>query len=521
MARFPAGASLMHRIYQIDLPDGATLLPAPLSAIHDYFAAQQQEGCIDGILFRSRVPPDLGFAREDLWGWCYLDNENPVSVGPWLVVGLRGWRKKVPPRLLAAVVEDHCAAWCAEHKRERVPHAVKVDLRDAAKLELLQHTPPDVGDVAVCIDIARRQLILPGITEMQGRGLSSRATVLLRQILHPEVQLQETTLESYLYESRPAATFPSGIGERFLAFLTAQAQCEAWAVFRGVPEHDEPVIFQITLNGDVSFRTDDEDTLRAQGAEAVRDALRWITDDEERVRVSQVALLLIEPEPSNRQFELRIDDEGTIRAARLVGGASYADSDLDTAVFERCETMTELAMYVRLLMHAFDAGPLESIMAGARQTQLWAGKVEPKVEWYDHLPSQAVLGVTAPLPGDQDERTRRRTSAYTRGTTLTADDDRAFEAHARRMRKTDTGLGLALQHAAAARDALLSKGGSVSITIDTDTGRKVLDKAAREIRPRCGKQDPKTGLKCDGPEGHKQKKHGCRDPEQPGQRITW
>lgn len=436
MARFPQSTEIRARVYHIDIPEGAPVFDAPLTGLHRYFAAQIGEGCMDGILFRSRVPPALTFTKEELWGWCYLDDENPVSVGPWLAWGIRGWKKRVPSRLFGAVVEERCKAWCKEQGRERCPSSVKKEIKENARTELLANTPPEVGDAAVLVDLQRRRLVLPHLTEAQAKGVSKRVKAILREIIHPDVVLVEWDLEEYLMETRPNAALPSEVGDRWLAFLTEQANREAWAVFRDVPEHKEPVVFQLTLDGQVKLATDESDTIRAEGDEAVKDALRWV-GDEARVRVREVNLMITEPEPSTRQFALRLDNTGAIKSCKIIGGEKWEADDLDAAVFERAETMTEIATYVRLLMHAFDAGPLQTILLTGRQAQLWPGSVEPKVEWYDELPSPGVLGLSAPELGGPDERARRRQAAYQAGLEALSDDERAIEAHQRRGEKSE------------------------------------------------------------------------------------
>lgn len=433
MARFPSSSDVRARVYTLDLPEGAPMYDAPLSNLRRYFDAQIGEGCMDGILFRSRVPPSLEFQKEELWGWCYLDDENPVSVGPWLVWGIRGWKKRPPPRLLSALVEQRCKAWCKDNARERCPSSVRREIKENARTELLVQTPPEVGDAAVLLDIQRRRLFLPHLSEAQARGIRLRIMPILRQIIHPEVILVDWDLDTYLAETRPAAALPSEVGDRWLAFLTEQASRDTWAVFRNVPEHDEPVVFQLSLDGQVKLATDETDTIRADGEEAVRDALRWV-GDEARVRVREVNLMITEPEPSNRQIALRLDNTGAVKAAKVIGGDLWADdeAELEAAVFERAETMTEVAVIVRLLMHAFDAGPLEKMLTEARQALLWPGHVAPQVEWFDELPSPAALGLTAPTIGGPDERLRRRTDAYRAGIEAYGDDEAARAAHEHR-----------------------------------------------------------------------------------------
>ena len=583
MARFPQSTEVRARVYHIDLPEEARPVEAPLTALHGYFGAQVGEGCVDGILFRSRVPPSLAFTKEELWGWCYLDDENPVSVGPWLAWGIRGWKKKVPSRLFTAVVEERCKTWCKEQGRERCPSSVKKEIKEHAREELLANTPPEVGDAAVLVDIQRRRLVLPHLTEAQAKGITKRVRAILRDIIHPDVVLVEWDLEEYLMETRPNAALPSEVGDRWLAFLTEQANRDAWAVFRDVPEHDEPVVFQLSLDGQVKLATDETDIIRAEGDAAVKDALRWV-GDEARVRVREVNLMITEPEPSTRQFAVRLDNTGAVKSAKIIGGEKWEADDLDAAVFERAETMTELAVYVRLLMHAFDAGPLETMLATARQTQLWPGSVEPKVEWYDELPSPATLGLPAPELGSPDERQRRRGAAYQAGLDVLSDDERAQEAHKRRTtmseaframsdpdgtgrtsvtfgrsgeepvvvvvgselkellvelwKQGDQGLAIAkyrdfakcslakakekveeivaeagLRVHAPDDEAQPSRGGSVSISAEQAA------RGAAAIEG-CTARHAETGLRCDlGQRFHK--RHGCKDPEQPGKRIHW
>lgn len=338
-----------------------------------------------------------------------------MNVGPWLVWGMRAWRKRVPPRLLNALIAERCAAWCREHDRERAPAAVSRDIRTAARTELLRATPPEVADVSVLLDVQRNRLILPGLSEAASRGIVRRLLPVLRRVVHPDVRLLAWDLESYLVESRPASVTPSEVGDRWLAFLTGRAASGAWAVFRSVEEHDEPVVFKLELDGRITLATNDNDAIHVDGKESGADVIRWVGDEQGRVRVREVNLLLTEPEPSTRRYAVRLDNTGAIRACKIVGGDTWAAGEprevLQAATFERAETMNEVALYVRLLMHAFDAGPLEKLMTTARQVQFWPGSVAPRVEWYDELPSVARLGVRAPELGAPDERARRRNRA--------------------------------------------------------------------------------------------------------------
>ncbi len=411
MARFPLSKSIPFRIYHLDLHEEARPVDAPLAALHEYLGTQEGEGCANGILFRSRVPPSLDFAKADLWGWCFLDDENPVNVGPWLMWGCRGWTKKVPTRLLAAVVDERGKAWAKENGRETAPPGVRRELKESVTVELLAKMPPEVGEVAVLVDVQRRRLLLPGVSESQAATVTKRLMPVLRSIIHPEVRVSEWELKEYLHETRPVTALPSEIGDRWLAFLTEKANTESWAVFRDVPEHDEPVVFQLVLDGKVQIATDETDFIRAEGAEAVKDALRWV-GEEARVRVREVSLVIVEPSPSTRSFEVRLDNDGTVKACKVVGGEDWGDGDFDAACFERAETMSEVATYIRLLMHAFDAGPLEELITEARQSQLWPGSVAPKVEWYEDMPSPAELGVVAPILGAPSALERRREAVY-------------------------------------------------------------------------------------------------------------
>lgn len=416
MSRFPGATSMSFRVFDMVVPDGADIIEGSLQRVHDYMGSREGEGCSSGLLFRSRLPPSLTFGKEFLWGWAYLDEQNPVSVGPWLVFAMRSWKKRVPPRLFRSMVDERCAAWNREHNRERTPPAVKAEIKELAHQELLVATPPEVGDTPILLDLVRHRVIIPGLTDRQARSILLFLMPALRNIVHPDVRLYPWDLETYLLDSRPACSLPAEFGDRFLAFLTDQANRSTWAVVHGVPEHDEPIVFQLELDGKVKLATDDADLVSAAGGEACKDVLRWMDDDDRTTRVREVSLLITEPDPSNRQYAIRLDNEGMIRGCKMINGEPWKQGDaLESGVFERAETLTEVSMYVRLLMHAFDAGPLEAMMSTARQGQLWPGHVEPIVEWHDDRPEPAALEQSTPNVGDALARTRRRGRARTGG----------------------------------------------------------------------------------------------------------
>lgn len=99
-----------------------------------------------------REPPQ-GIGREEVEGWCRVQNLLDTSfedfnhwlVQDWAVFALRVDKKRLPARLVAAMLEKRCEAWCKEFDVERCPASKRTELRELLEDELLLKTLPSVA----------------------------------------------------------------------------------------------------------------------------------------------------------------------------------------------------------------------------------------------------------------------------------------------------------------------------------------------------------------------------------------
>jgi recombination associated protein RdgC len=96
--------------------------------------------------------PPQGQGKEEVEGWVQVHNLLDASFDDfnrWLyndvmVLALRVDKKRLPARLFRATLEKRCAAWCAEREVERVPTAVRQEIKEELEHEWLARTLPTV-----------------------------------------------------------------------------------------------------------------------------------------------------------------------------------------------------------------------------------------------------------------------------------------------------------------------------------------------------------------------------------------
>lgn len=101
--------------------------------------------------FAFREPPQ-GLGREEVEGWCRVqnlldtdfDDFNTWLVQDWAIFALRVDKKRLPARLVSAMLEKRCEAWSREFNVERCPASKRTELREQLEDELLLKTLPSV-----------------------------------------------------------------------------------------------------------------------------------------------------------------------------------------------------------------------------------------------------------------------------------------------------------------------------------------------------------------------------------------
>jgi len=106
-------------------------------------------------------PPSAAKGGEN-HGWVSMHNlcvtefvHDDSFYHQYLCFSLRMDRKALPARLLKALLELRCTSWMEETGRERVPAAVKREIREQLELELFPRQLPNVGVHDVCWDLNR------------------------------------------------------------------------------------------------------------------------------------------------------------------------------------------------------------------------------------------------------------------------------------------------------------------------------------------------------------------------------
>jgi len=74
----------------------------------------------------------------------FADDLNVWQIGPWVRFVMRIDKRTVPPKILAAHLNRAAKEWCDEHGRERCPAAVRRELRDEIKQELIGRQTPKI-----------------------------------------------------------------------------------------------------------------------------------------------------------------------------------------------------------------------------------------------------------------------------------------------------------------------------------------------------------------------------------------
>jgi len=113
-----------------------------------------------------RPPPSAAKGGENL-GWVSLHNLcvteftlNDCFYGQYFCWGLRIDNKKLPAKLVHAMLELRMGEWLTETGRDKVPAAVKAEMREQLELELFPRQLPTVSIHDVCWDIHSQTLRL-------------------------------------------------------------------------------------------------------------------------------------------------------------------------------------------------------------------------------------------------------------------------------------------------------------------------------------------------------------------------
>jgi recombination associated protein RdgC len=128
-----------------------------------------------------RDPPQ-GMGKEEVEGWVQVHNLLDTSFDDfnrWLyndviLLALRVDKKRLPAKLFRATVERRCSQWCAEREVERVPSAVKQEIKEKLEHEWLARTLPTVNVVEAAWSLENNWFIVHSLSETMAERFRKR-----------------------------------------------------------------------------------------------------------------------------------------------------------------------------------------------------------------------------------------------------------------------------------------------------------------------------------------------------------
>lgn len=125
---------------------------------------------LDAMAFRE---PPQGMGKEEVEGWVTVHNLLDADFhdfNRWLyddvaVFALRVDKKRLPAKLFRATLEKRCAAWCSEREVERVPSAVRAEIKDELESEWLARTLPSVAVTEASWHLGQGWLLVHALSE--------------------------------------------------------------------------------------------------------------------------------------------------------------------------------------------------------------------------------------------------------------------------------------------------------------------------------------------------------------------
>jgi len=381
---FPFSASAAVFPYSITAGNGK--LPAlELARLHDLTADR---------FLSSRVPESLDSSSAQEWGWCWwLDSGNPVSINRWVLFGIRQWTKKPPANLQRAMLEERVKE--AKEDGTRVNKDWKQAQAEDIERLLTIKTPPNIEETPVVLDTVNGTLWLYEARTKTREAILGRLRRILEPVYGKALQFTPWNLHWHLRRTRPDAVLPVEIDKRWISWVAGLASTEKWMVAHDDDGTDKA--WGLVLDDKLRLdRADGELSVSGDGnvADTVRDMLS--PDNDNDGDISRLKIWVANKQGS--AFRLLLDSQGNILRCSFTEITKFRATveNLDEATLDRCEWFAAAADLVRLLIQAFDNGPLEEWMDCAPQRQLWPGVPPGGIEWLDADPW--------PDHGEQEQR---------------------------------------------------------------------------------------------------------------------
>lgn len=140
------------------------VLAADVEASRDRYLQRLQEQAFQEPLSAAK--------KGEVSGWVSAHNLTDTEFtlekcmySQYFAFALRTDVKKLPARLFNALLDNEYRKWMQQSGRERVPAAVKKELRDRLELHLLPRQLPTVSSIEVMWDITRNEVLFFSLSE--------------------------------------------------------------------------------------------------------------------------------------------------------------------------------------------------------------------------------------------------------------------------------------------------------------------------------------------------------------------
>ncbi|MEQ1564901.1 MAG: recombination-associated protein RdgC [Myxococcota bacterium] len=128
-----------------------------------------------------REPPQ-GQGKEEVEGWVQVHNLLDTTFDDynrWLyndvaLIALRVDKKRLPAKLFRATLDKRCSAWCTEREVERVPAAIRQEIKENLEHEWLERTLPTVAVTEAAWQITAGWLLVHSLSEGMGERYRKR-----------------------------------------------------------------------------------------------------------------------------------------------------------------------------------------------------------------------------------------------------------------------------------------------------------------------------------------------------------
>ncbi len=347
-----------------------------------------------------RVPESLTFTDASIWGWCWwMDTPEPLDLGRWIVFGIRQWKKRPPASLISAMLDEKVAAAKADGIRTTKEWRTKA--REEIERVVTSRTMPAVEEDPIAIDTQTGTIYLFSLS----KSVRDSHLAKLRRILDPvygnQIEFVPWSLFWLFNETRPSANLPEEYHYEFMEWVAKKAMNERFLT--ATLDNGDVMRLGLALDDSVRLEHSTGGDMAVTGEGAVLDSLGDLYEEEPTKRVSRLRLFITDKDGSD--LRVLIDSSGGIRKCSVLEGGRYSKrvSNLDAACFERCEAYDRAALIIRVLMQAFDHGPLQEMLDTAPQRMLWPGAASGQFVWTNTDPNPDDIDTDTDTDTDTDE----------------------------------------------------------------------------------------------------------------------